>query len=116
VTRDVKDKQRAVIEFLSLEGSPSDEIITRLQNVDGEDAYSRVLVFRWIREVGQDNQELRDEGRPGGPCRPETDDAIRAILFNEPTASLRTIAETLLISPATVRTHLSRIGYTLKAW
>jgi hypothetical protein len=29
VTMDVKDEQRAVIEFLFLEGSSSDEIITR---------------------------------------------------------------------------------------
>jgi transposase len=112
---DVKDKECSVIEFLLLEGFSSDEIITRFEEVSGEDAYSRASVFRWIREVRQGNQELRDEGTPGRPCRYETDEAIRAIPFNELTASLRTIAETLSISPETVLTHLSRIGDTMKA-
>jgi transposase len=112
---EIKDKQRAVIEFLLLEGCAGDEIAIRLRNVYGEDAYSRATVFRWITEVRRGNEELRNEGRPGRPCRHEIDAVIRSILRDEPNASLRTIAERLAISPETVRTHLSRIGYTLKA-
>jgi hypothetical protein len=36
---DVKDKQRAVIEFLLLEGCAGEEIVLRLPNVDGSAPY-----------------------------------------------------------------------------
>jgi hypothetical protein len=57
---DVKEKQRAVIEFLSLEGCPGDEILIRLQNVHGTDGYSRSSVFHWIQGVRRGNEELRN--------------------------------------------------------
>jgi hypothetical protein len=38
---DMKQKQCAVIEFLSLEGPPGDEIAIRLHNAVKEAAYSR---------------------------------------------------------------------------
>jgi DNA-binding NarL/FixJ family response regulator len=112
---DIKDRQRTVIEFLFLEGCPGDEIATGLRNVYREDAYWRATVLRSIKEVRRGNEELRNEGRPGQPCRHETDVVIRSILQDEPNASLRTIAGRLAISPETIRTHLSRIGDTLKA-
>jgi DNA-binding CsgD family transcriptional regulator len=115
VTMDVKLTQRTVIEFLLREGCARDEIATRLQNVYGEDAYYCASVFRSIQETRRGNEELRNEGRPGRPCRREVDAAIRSILQDEPSDSLRTIAETLVISPETVRTHMTRIGSTLKA-
>jgi hypothetical protein len=43
---DIKDKQRAVIEFLSLEGCANEENARRLGNVYGGDADSLVMVFR----------------------------------------------------------------------
>jgi DNA-binding NarL/FixJ family response regulator len=115
VTMDVKQKQRAVIEFLLLERCAGDEIAAGLQNVYGEDAYCRASVFRWIQEIRRGNKELRNEGCPGRPCRREVDAAIRSILQDEPSTSLPTIAGTLGISPETVRTHMARIGYRLRA-
>jgi hypothetical protein len=43
---DAKDKQRAIIEFLLLEGCAGDEIAKRLESVDGEDGSCRAMVFR----------------------------------------------------------------------
>jgi hypothetical protein len=43
------------------------------------------------------------------------DAARRSVLRDDPNASLRTIADTLSISLETVRTHMSRIGDTLKS-
>jgi hypothetical protein len=40
--------------------------------------------------------------------------AIRSSLQEDPDALLRAIVETLSISPETIRTHMSRIDYTLK--
>jgi transposase len=103
---DVKDKQQAVIEFLMLEGCSEEEIVTRLQNVSGSAAYCHASVFKWINEVCSDNEELRNKGRPGRLYRHETDAAIRSILQEGLNVSLRTIAESLLISRETVRTHI----------
>jgi hypothetical protein len=107
-------KQRTLIELFLFEERECDDIVLRLQNADGRDTYCRVSVFRWMNEICRSNKELRNEGRPGGPYRYETDSALRSILRNDPNASLRTIADTLPISPETVRTHMSRIGYALK--
>jgi hypothetical protein len=88
---DVKDKQRAVVIFLPLEGSAGKEIVIRFGNVYGSAGYWRASVFRWIREVRRSK-----EGRPGRPYQHEADVAIRSVLQENPNASLRTIAETLL--------------------
>jgi hypothetical protein len=71
-------------------------------------------VFRWMNEFRRGNGELRNEGRPGRPYRYERDDALRSILRDDPNTSLRTVAGGFSISPETVRTHISRIGYTMK--
>jgi hypothetical protein len=115
VTMDVRQKQRAVIEFLLLKGCEGDDIVLRLQNAYGRDPYCRASVFRWMNEIRRGNEELQNEGRPGRPYRYETDTALRSIPRDDPNASLRTIADTLLISPETVHTHMSRIDYTLKS-
>jgi hypothetical protein len=85
-----------------------------LRNVYSSAASCRVSVFRWISEIRRGNGELQNGGRPGKPDQHETDVAIRSILQEKPNALLRTIAEILSISPETIRTHMSRIGYTLK--
>jgi hypothetical protein len=68
-----------------------------------------------MNEIRPGNEELRNEGRPGRPCRYETDAALCSVMRDDPNASLRTIADTLSIDPDTVRTHMSRIGHTLKS-
>jgi hypothetical protein len=112
---DVKQKQLAVIEFLLLEGCGGDNIVLRLQNAHGRDAYCGTSVFRWMDEIRPGNEELPNEGKPERPHRYETDVALRSILRDDQNASLRTIADTLSISPVMIRTHMSRICYTLKS-
>jgi hypothetical protein len=106
VTMDLKQKQRAVIEFLLLEGCEGDDIVFRLQNAYGRDAYCWASVFRWMNEICRGSEEIRNEGRLGRPYRYETDAALRSILRNDLNASLLTMADTLSISPETVRTHI----------
>jgi hypothetical protein len=43
---DIKDEQRAVTEFLRLEGYASEEIVVPLRDVYGSVAHCRVSVFR----------------------------------------------------------------------
>jgi predicted DNA-binding protein YlxM (UPF0122 family) len=68
-----------------------------------------------MNEIRHANEELRNMGRPGRPDCHETDAALRSILRDGPNASLRTIADTLSISPRAVHTHMSRTGDTLKS-
>jgi hypothetical protein len=70
---------------------------------------------RWISEVRRGNKELRNERRPGRPHRHKTNAAIGSILEEDSNASLRTMEETLLISPETVHTYLSRICCAMQA-
>jgi hypothetical protein len=75
---DVKDKQRAVIEFFLLEGCVGEEILIRFRNVSSSDEDCRASVFRWINEVRRVNKQLRNEGRPRRHYRYETDIVIHA--------------------------------------
>jgi hypothetical protein len=81
VTTDIKQKQRAVIEFLLLQGCECDEMMLRLQNVCGLDEYCRASVSRWMNEIPRGNEELRYEGRPGRPYRYETKVVLRQSAF-----------------------------------
>jgi hypothetical protein len=92
---DVKQKQRAIIEFLLLEEREDDDTVLRLQNVYGRNAYCRGSVFRCMNETRRGNEELRNEGRSGRPDRYETNVSLRSILRDDLNASLRTRAETL---------------------
>jgi hypothetical protein len=109
-----KDKHPAIKEFLLLEECTGEEIVIRLRNMYASATYCCASVFRWISEFRRGNEELRNERRPGRAHRNGTDAAIQLILQKGPNASLRPIAETLSISPETVRTDMSRRGYTLK--
>jgi hypothetical protein len=55
---DVRWKQRAVIEFLLLEGYEADDLVLRLQNACGRDACCRASVFRWMNEIRHGTEEL----------------------------------------------------------
>jgi hypothetical protein len=68
-----------------------------------------------MTEIRRGNEELRNKGRPGRPYHYERDAALHSILRDDPNALSRTIADTLSISPETVRTHSSRIDDTLKS-
>jgi hypothetical protein len=111
---DVKDTQRTVSEFLLLEGRAAEKIVICLRNVYSSSLDYCASVFRWTSEVRRGNKGLRNKGPPGRPHRHETDTVIRLILQEYPNTSLRTIVETLAISPEMVRTHMSRIGHILK--
>jgi hypothetical protein len=65
--------------------------------------------------VRRGNEEIRNKRHPGTPSRHETAAAIRLILYEDLNALLITIAETLSFSRETIRTHVSRIGYSLRS-
>jgi hypothetical protein len=115
MTIDVEQKRRAVIEFLLLERCEGDDILLRLQTAHSRDAYNRASVFRGMNEIRRGNEELRNEGCHRRSYCYEMDAALRPILRDDPNTFLRTMADTLSISPETVRTHMWPIGYTMKS-
>ena len=72
---EVRQKQRAVIEFLVLEGETTSNIHKRLQNVYKDEALDFSTVYRWVRRLGNadepgDEEEptsLSDKHRTGRP-------------------------------------------------
>jgi hypothetical protein len=68
-TMDVKQKERAIIEFLLLERCEGHDIVLRVQNAYSRDADYQTSVFRWMNEMRRGNEEFRNEGRPGRPYR-----------------------------------------------
>ena len=58
---------RAVIEFLTLENVPSQQIYNRMTVVYGECAPSYVTVKRWTAEFRQGRNSLEGESRSGRP-------------------------------------------------
>jgi hypothetical protein len=102
---DVKIEQRAVIEFLFLEGFDGEEIDQYLQNVYVNKGHFRATVLQWVKEIRNSNEEFRHE-RPGGRYQYEIDSQIQDILRDDPFTLLRTIADILNISLETVYIHL----------
>jgi hypothetical protein len=103
-----------VIGSLPLKGCADEEIGIGFRNVYGPAAYCCPSVFGWISEIRRWNEGLRNKRRSGRPYWHETDAVIRPILQEPPSASLKTIVETLSISSETIRTHMSRTGYALR--
>jgi hypothetical protein len=79
VTMQVKDKQRAFIEFLLLERCDGEKIVVHLRSIYGSAVHCRASVFRWISELRRDSEELRNEGCLGRLYRHETNEVIRSI-------------------------------------
>jgi transposase len=94
----VKQKQRAVVEFLFLEGRTGEEIAIRLHDVYGEAASSRATIFRWINRVCSGDAEFQPEKPSRRSSRYETDCQIQNIIRDHQSASLRMIAEMLGLS------------------
>lgn len=65
----VRQKQRAVIEFLCCENETVGNIHKRLKRVYGDDAVDRSTVSRWAQRVSGENghANIQDRGRSGRP-------------------------------------------------
>jgi hypothetical protein len=112
----MKQKQRAVIEFLLLEGRLGDDIAIHRHTVSEDAAYSRAAVFRWTSKIRSGNSEPQSDKSPGDRLDIRRMGIFdRTILRDNPFAPLHAIAEMLRISPETVWFHLLRTGFVLKA-
>jgi transposase len=70
---DSKQKQRAVIEFLTKEGCSLCNIHRRLQNVYGDVAIDRSNMHRWMRKFKEGVTSIEHKPRSGRPSTATTD-------------------------------------------
>ena len=60
-------KQKAVIEFLTIEGVGAKKISERLRNVYKESALSYAIVRIWVVQFKSGNSDISDKPRSGRP-------------------------------------------------
>jgi histone-lysine N-methyltransferase SETMAR len=109
-----KDKQRAVIEFLRLEGETGDNIHSRLVKVYGDEAYSRSAVFEWVREVDNGRTDLKDLPRSGRARDLQISSQITTLLQEFPFHSTRSLADEVGVCNQTIANYLERMGYSFR--
>ena len=68
-----KQKQRAVIEFLTKEGCRLSDIHRRLQVVYGDDTIDKSNVHRWMKKFKEGETSIEDKPRSGRPSTATTD-------------------------------------------
>ena len=74
-----KIRYRAVIEFLTLENVPPQQIHNRMTVVYGECAPSHAMVKRWAAEFRQGRSSLEDEPQSGRPSEAVCEENCRAV-------------------------------------
>ena len=103
----VKIRNRAVIEFLTLEGRTPKEIHERMAKVYVDSAPSYATVKRWAVEAKHGRESLDDEARSGRPpsaVTPETISALEAMIMEDRRITIVQMSKALDISVGSVET------------
>jgi len=137
---DVRQRQRAVIEFLVLEGETANNIHRRLENVYKRESLAKSSVYRWVERVSQqkdldldlDNSgdyhpnaaadnpsnltlSLSDKpraGRPASSVNTVTQEMVEALIRTDRRISLDDIARTLDISHGSAHNLVKSLGFS----
>lgn len=99
-------EQRFVIKFLLRKNFKNEEIITELQTVYGDDAYSQSSIYFWISEIRRGRTDLLNQQGSGRPIDDQTDLLILKELEIDPFVSTRMIAKRIRVAVSTVTNHL----------
>lgn len=73
------ESQRAILAFLTFEGSSPTEIHIRLKSQLKEAALSRTQVFSWAKQFKEGRRSIGDEERAGRPVEAASEAAIRDV-------------------------------------
>jgi len=112
-------KQRAVIEFLFMEGESAANIHRRLVNVYGEDSLDVSTVRRWIRRIKGDYErkgqcDLNDKPRSGRPASAVNEESMKKadlIIKANRRVTIDELCENLGISHGSACNVVEALGY-----
>ena len=113
-------KQRAVIEFLFLEGESAANIHRRLRNVYGNESLDVSTVRRWIGRIKGDSErkghcDLNDKPRSGRPASAVNDESMNTadlIIKANRRVTIDELCNDLGISHGSARNLVEALGYS----
>ena len=97
---DVRQKQRAVIEFLVSEGEPPKKFFERLVKVYGDASIAYSTVKKWVSRIKDEEddpslsslQDRRRSGRPSSAVNPENSDEVEKLIRGDRRITIDDIA------------------------
>ena len=116
---DVRQKQRAVIEFLVLEGEPPKQIFERLVNVYGDASLAYSTVKKWVSRIKHEEDDpslssLQDRprsGRPSSAVNPGNNDKVEKLIRDDCRITIDDIAERVGISHGSAVNIVNELGF-----
>ncbi|GBM78136.1 hypothetical protein AVEN_149199-1 [Araneus ventricosus] len=110
-----RSAQRAVIQFLRVEGKYASEIYRRMKKVYGEQCLAQCTVFRWCQRYDEERVKIKDFPRPGQAhvvTNGATISASAELVRQNRRITTREIVVELSISKGTVRHRIhKKLGY-----
>ena len=111
---DVKQKQRAVIEFLTKEGCTAVNIHRRLRNVFGEATIDESNVRRWVKKFKEGETRVQDKPRSGRPLTAATEEnqnKVNDMIRADQCITVRKIVKELGCGHSAVEQIIHNLGY-----
>lgn len=108
---------RHILLYYFKKGKRAAEAHKKICGVYGDKALTERTCQNWFAKFRAGNFDINDAPRPGRPQEIESID-VKAIVDQNPSQSVRDIAEALDISHASVENHLRKLGYVsrLDVW
>ena len=116
---DVRQKQRAVIEFLVSEREPPKQIFKRLVNVYGDASLAYSTVKKWVSRIKHEEDDpslssLQDRprsGRPSSAVNPGNNDKVEKLIRDDRRITIDDIAERVGVSHGSAVNIVNELGF-----
>ena len=116
---DVRQKQRAVIEFLVSEEEPTKKIFERLVKVCGDASIAYSTVKKWVSRIKDEEddpslsslQDRRRSGRPSSAVNPANSDEVEKLIRDDRRITIDDIAECVVVSHGSAVNIVNELGF-----
>ena len=116
---DVRQKQRAVIEFLVSEVEPPKKIFERLVKVYGDASIAYSTVKKWVSRIKDEEdhsslsslQDRRRSGRPSSAVNPGNSDEVEKLIRDDRRITSDDIAECVGVSHGSAVNIVDKLGF-----